>query len=140
MGICYLWEVMLVKQELTMPNFTIFTGGISTIPKWVVYGIVLTTVCYGKSPSLIGSHPYIYIYIHSYWNFIIPTVTHSIIFQRGRSTTNQIYTIYISPLNGWKTVYPLVMTWLHFAEAMAFKKKMLMSFPIETVVIFHSFL
>ena len=51
---------MLVKQELTMPNFTIFTGGISTIPKWVVYGIVLTTVCYGKSPSLIGSHPYIY--------------------------------------------------------------------------------
>ena len=87
---------MLVKQELTMPNFTIFTGGISTIPKWVVYGIVLTTVCYGKSPSLIGSHPYIYIYtaigISSSQLLLTPSFFRGV----GQPPTRYILYIYIT--------------------------------------------
>ena len=35
---------MLIEQYSTTPNFTIFIGGIFTIPKWMVYGIVLTTL------------------------------------------------------------------------------------------------
>jgi hypothetical protein len=31
-----------------------------------------------------------FLFFHSVGNVIIPTVTHSIIFRRGRSTTNQI--------------------------------------------------
>ena len=38
--------------------------------------------------------PYIYIYLYPYiGNVIIPTDFHSIIFQRGRSTTNQTFVV-----------------------------------------------
>ena len=76
--------------------------------EWGVAGIIITSD-YGSFPySLLstsksksnaylvgGLEPWNFMIFHSVGNVIIPTDFNSIIFQRGRSATNQIYVILI---------------------------------------------
>ena len=85
--------IMLIKQYSTIPNFTIFIGGIFTIPKWMVYGIVLTTL----DPIIIlRNYPK---YIPS--NIMIPIIYHT---RSQQSTIIMIQSYLGFPRQAWQPI------------------------------------
>ena len=92
-----LWSLMaFAKQEdrySTAHDWLVVTGTMEFYIGWLIINIWLI---YGNTWSILWN----FMTFHSVGNVIIPTVTHSIIFQRGRRKTtkqiiiNHILTIY----------------------------------------------